>query len=58
MDGATYYEVYMARNRLTTVSAPLTISSHTDLGRSINLSFGTYYQVRACNKAECSPLTQ
>ena len=58
VEGATYYEVYRAGNWLTAVSAPLTISSHTDLGRSLNLSFGTYYQVRACNKAGCSPLTQ
>ena len=56
--GATYYEVYRAGDRLTAVSAPLTVSSHTDLGRSFNLSFGTYYQVRACNKAGCSPVSQ
>ena len=56
--GATYYEVYRAGDRLTTVSAPLTISSHTDLGRSLELSFGTRYQVIACNKAGCSPLRQ
>ncbi len=56
VEGATYYEVYRAGDRLTTVSAPLTISSHTDLGRSLNLSFGSYYQVRACNKGGCSPL--
>ena len=55
---ATYYEVYRAGDRLTTVSAPLTISSHTDLGRSLNLSFGAYYQVLARNKAGCSPLSQ
>lgn len=58
VEGATYYEVYRAGNWLTAVSAPLTISSHTDLGRSLNHSFGTYYQVRACNKAGCSSLTQ
>ena len=58
VEGATYYQVYRAGDRLTAVSAPLTISSHTDLGRSLDLSFGTYYQVRACNKAGCSPLTQ
>ena len=58
VEGATYYEVYRAGNRLTVVSAPLTVSSHTDLGRSSDLSFGTYYQVRACNKAGCSPLSQ
>ena len=56
VEGATYYEVYRAGDRLTAVSAPLTISSHTDLGRSFDLSFGTYYQVRACNKAGCSRL--
>ena len=56
VEGATYYEVYRAGDLLTEVSAPLTLSSHTDLGRSFNLSFGTYYQVRACNKAGCSPL--
>lgn len=33
VEGATYYEVYRAGDRLTAVSAPLTISSHTDLGR-------------------------
>ena len=32
VEGATYYEVYRAGDRLTTVSAPLNISSHTDLG--------------------------
>ena len=58
VEGATYYEVYRAGDRLTTVSAPLTISSHTDLGRSFDLSFGSYYQVLACNKAGCSPLAQ
>ena len=58
VEGATYYQVYRAGDRLTAVSAPLTISSHTDLGRSFDLSFGTYYQIRACNKAGCSPLTQ
>ena len=57
VEDATYYEVYRAGDRLTAVSAPLTISSHTDLGRSFELSFGTYYQVRACNKAGCSPLS-
>ena len=56
-EGATYYEVYRAGDRLTSVSAPLTVSSHTDLGRSFELSFGTYYQVRACNKAGCSDLS-
>ena len=56
--GATYYEVYRAGDRLTAVSAPLTVSSHTDLGRSFELSFGTYYQVRACNKGGCSSLSQ
>lgn len=45
-------------DKLTTVGAPLTISSHTDLGRSLNLSFGAYYQVLACNKAGCSPFLQ
>ena len=58
VEGATYYEVYRAGDRLTAVSAPLTISSHTDLGRSLNLSFGTSYQVRACNKSGCSSLSQ
>ena len=58
VEGATYYEVYRAGDRLTRVSAPLTISSHTDLGRSFELSFGTRYQVIACNKAGCSSLTQ
>ena len=58
VDGATYYQLYRAGDRLTAVSAPLTISLHTNLGRSLNLSFGAYYQVRACNKAGCSPLTQ
>ena len=58
VEDATYYEVYRAGDRLTAVSAPLTISSHTDLGRSLNLSFATYYQVRACNKSGCSPLSQ
>ena len=58
VQGATYYEVYRAGDMLTAVSAPLTISSHTDLGRSLELSFGTYYQVRACNKSGCSPLSQ
>ena len=57
VEGATYYEVYRAGDKLTAVSAPLTISSHTDLGRSFDLSLGTYYQVRACNKADCSPLS-
>ena len=56
VEGATYYEVYRAGDLLTEVSAPLNISSHTDLGRSLNLSFGSYYQVRACNKGGCSPL--
>ncbi len=58
VEGATYYEVYRAGDLLTEVSAPLTLSSHTDLGRSFDLSPGTYYQVRACNKTGCSPLTQ
>ena len=58
VEGATYYEVYRAGDRLTTVSAPLTVSSHTDLGRSLQLSFGTSYQVRACNKSGCSSLSQ
>ena len=58
VEGATYYEVYRAGDWLTAVSAPLTISLHTDLGRSLELSFGTYYQVRACNKAGCSSLSQ
>ena len=58
VEGATFYEVYRAGNWLTAVSAPLTISSHTDLGRSLNLSFGASYQVRACNKAGCSSLSQ
>ena len=58
VEGATYYEVYRAGDLLTEVSAPLTLSSHTDLGRSFDLSFGTYYQIRACNKTGCSPLTQ
>ncbi len=58
VEGATYHEVYRAGDRLTTVSAPLTVSTHTDLGRSFNLSFGTHYQVRAGNKAGCSPLSQ
>ena len=58
VEGATYYEVYRAGDKLTAVSAPLTMSSHTDLGRSLDLSFGTYYQVRACNKSGCSPLSQ
>ena len=58
VEGATYYEVYRAGDRLTAVSAPLTISSHTDLGRSFEFSFGAHYQVRACNKAGCSPLSQ
>ena len=56
VEGATYYEVYRAGDLLTEVSAPLNISSHTDLGRSLNLSFGSYYEVRACNKGGCSPL--
>ena len=56
--GATFYEVYRAGDQLAEVSAPLTVSSHTDLGRSFELSFGTYYQVRACNKAGCSSLSQ
>ena len=55
VEDATYYEVYRAGDRLTAVSAPLTISSHTDLGRSFDLSPGTSYRVRACNKAGCSP---
>ncbi len=54
VEGATYYEVYRAGDKLTSVSAPLTTSSHTDLGRSFELSYSTYYQVRACNKAGCS----
>ncbi len=58
VEGATYYEVYRAGDRLTRLSAPLTISSHTDLGRSLNLSFGASYQVLACNKAGCSHLSQ
>ena len=58
VEGATYYEVFRAGDRLTAVSAPLTVSSHTDLGRSLELSFGTYYQVRACNKSGCSSLSQ
>ena len=58
VEGATYYDVYRAGDWLTAVSAPLTICSHTDLGRSLELSFGTYYQVRACNKAGCSLLSQ
>ena len=56
VEGATYYEVYRAGDLLTEVSAPLNISSHTDLGRSLNLSFGTYYQVRACNKGGLLPI--
>ena len=60
VEGATYYEVYRAGDRLTAVSAPLTTSSHTDLGRSLERTFThSYtpnYQVRACNKAGCSPL--
>ena len=62
VEGATYYEVHRAGDRLTAVSAPLTISSHTDLVRSLKRSFThTYtphYQVRACNKAGCSSLSQ
>ncbi len=58
VEGATYYEVYRAGDLLTEVSAPLTVSSHTDLGRSLDLSLGAYYQVRACNKAGCSPLPE
>ncbi len=62
VEGATYYEVFRAGDRLTAVSAPLTTSSHTDLGRSPERSFTvTYapnYQVRACNKAGCSSLSQ
>ena len=58
VEGATYYAVYRAGDRLTAVSAPLTIRYHTDLGHSFDLSFGTYYQVRACNKSGCSPLSQ
>ena len=60
VEGATYYEVYRAGDRLTAVSAPLTTSSHTDLGRSLertlSQSYAPNYQVRACNKAGCSPL--
>ena len=58
VEGATYYEVYRAGDLLTEVSAPLTLSSHTDLGRSLDMSFGAYYQLRACNKAGCSPQSQ
>ena len=58
VESATYYEVYRAGDLLTDVSAPLTLSQHTDLGRSFDLSFGSYYQVRACNKAGCSPLSE
>ena len=54
VEGATYYEIYRAGYWLTKVSAPLTRSSHTDLGRSASLSFSVYYEVRACNKAGCS----
>ena len=58
VEGATYYIVYRAGDLLTEVSAPLTVSSHTNLGRSIDPSFGSHYQVRACNKAGCSPSSQ
>ena len=57
VQGATYYRVYRAGEPLNNVSAPLTQSRHTDLGRSIKLSIGSYYQVRACNKAGCSDFT-
>ena len=57
VEGATYYQVYRAGDLLTVLSAPRTLSSHTDLGRSLDLSVGTYYQVKACNKAGCSPLS-
>ncbi|MYB50502.1 MAG: fibronectin type III domain-containing protein [Dehalococcoidia bacterium] len=58
VEGATYYNVYRAGDLLTKVSAPLTRSLHTDLGRSLGLSSGTSYQVSACNKAGCSPRSQ
>ncbi len=62
VEGATYYEVFRDGDRLTMVSAPLTISSHTDLGRSLDRTFthayAPNYQVRACNMAGCSPLSQ
>ena len=62
VEGATYYEVYRAGDRLTAVSAPSTISSHTDLVRSLKRTFthsyAPNYQVRACNKAGCSSLSQ
>ena len=57
VEAATYYEVFRAGNKLTAVSAPLTRSAHTDLGRSFDLSLTTYYQVRACNKSGCSDLS-
>ena len=58
VEGATYYKVYRAGRQLSEVSAPLTHSSHVDLGRSWLLSSGTSYQVSACNKAGCSPRSQ
>ncbi len=62
VEDATSYEVYRAGDWLTTVSAPLTISSHTDLVRSLRRtlshSSAPNYQVRACNKAGCSSLSQ
>ena len=58
VEGATYYQVYRDGDRLTTVNAPLTISSHTDHRRWFDQYCCSHYQVRACNKAGCSPLSQ
>ena len=55
--GATYYEVFRAGELLNEISAPKNRSSHTDLGRSVGVSFSKRYKVRACNKAGCSPFS-
>ncbi len=58
VDRATYYEVYQGTRLDAEVSAPQT--SYRDY--SPNSSFGAFsttkYQVRACNKAGCSPFSE
>ena len=57
-EGVTCYQVYRAGEMLTVLSAPQAVSSYTYLGRSLDLAFDTYYQIRARDKAGCSPLSQ
>ncbi len=56
--GATYYEVFRSGELLNEISAPGNRSGHTDMGRSFGVPLSKRYQVRACNKAGCSPLTE